>query len=178
MAVLVEGISVVVLRSAIAAYYPGGVSGFVTNAPNRTLCADDTVVRVGFMSPADVHDFVERLGRLGFIFQRDGSAADIVVVDQREGPTTPCRWLVFECVDLGTGGTVGTARHVESKDESIAFPDGWTFEQSLSKTYGFVPLGKTRRLRFIRRDANLEIYEDLETGKTVYIGRTMGLDVQ
>lgn len=177
MAVLIEGISVVVLRSAIEACYPNGLSGFIANVPNRTVCADDTIVRLGFMSRVDVHDVIERLSRLGLTFLRDGSAADMVVVDQNEGPTTPCNWLVFERVDLGAGALVGTARHVESRDARIALPEGWQFEQSLTKTHGFVPSGQLRKLRFVRRDANLDVYEDLGTGKIVYIGRTMGLDV-
>ena len=58
MAVLVEAISVVVRRDAIGARYPGGWRGFLSIVPNSTLCADDDLVRVGFMAPPDVEAFI------------------------------------------------------------------------------------------------------------------------
>ena len=57
MAVLVEGISVIVRRDAIESKYDGGWDTFVDNVPNATLCADDEIARVGFMGPADVEAF-------------------------------------------------------------------------------------------------------------------------
>lgn len=51
MAVLVEGISAVIRRKAIDAKLAGGWPRFVAEVPNATLCADDNLARVGFMSP-------------------------------------------------------------------------------------------------------------------------------
>jgi hypothetical protein len=36
---------------------------------------------------------VERLESLGIVHQRDGRAADLVVVDQIHGPTSQCDWI-------------------------------------------------------------------------------------
>jgi hypothetical protein len=72
MAVLVEAISVIVRRARLEAIYPGGWEGFVRDCPNRTLCADANLVRVGFMTPAGVQEWVERLTAAGLEFIRDG----------------------------------------------------------------------------------------------------------
>jgi len=61
MAVLVEGISVVGRKSAIAAKYPRGLEGFRSGIPNATFCEDDQLVRVGFISPDDARDYVGHL---------------------------------------------------------------------------------------------------------------------
>ncbi len=58
MAVLVEGISLVVRLEALQEKIPGGWEAFRSSVPNSTLCADGEVARVGFMSPADVEAFV------------------------------------------------------------------------------------------------------------------------
>jgi hypothetical protein len=65
MAVLVEAISVVLRRASIARSYPGGWDGFVEAVPNTTLCYDDDIARVGFMSPPDVERYVTDLQRCG-----------------------------------------------------------------------------------------------------------------
>jgi len=65
MAVLVEAISVIVRRKAIDHSYPGGWDAFVAEVPNKTLCADDQLARVGFMTPQDVQNFIRALGDRG-----------------------------------------------------------------------------------------------------------------
>jgi hypothetical protein len=54
VAVLVEATSVIVRRGKLEAAYSGGWSGFVADCPNKTLCADRHIARIGFMSPLDV----------------------------------------------------------------------------------------------------------------------------
>jgi hypothetical protein len=53
MTVLVEAISVIIRRKAIDKNFPGGWDDFVKDVPNQTLCADDKLAQVGFMSPQD-----------------------------------------------------------------------------------------------------------------------------
>ena len=54
MAVLIEAISVVVRADELLKKFPGGWDAFKSIVPNQTLCADNEIVRVGFMSPQDV----------------------------------------------------------------------------------------------------------------------------
>jgi hypothetical protein len=49
MAVLIEGLSVVVRCASIEAKHPGGHTAFACEVPNGTLCADGELARVGFM---------------------------------------------------------------------------------------------------------------------------------
>jgi hypothetical protein len=137
MAVLVEALSVIVRRELITRRYPGGWPGFVADAANQTLCADCELARIGFMHPDDVGACVRRLEGVGFVFLDDnGSTPDTVVVDQREGPTTPCSWIEFFRQEV-PGGSVAAARLVGSADRTLTCPDDWEFEDSLSRRLPF-----------------------------------------
>jgi hypothetical protein len=173
MAVLVEGISVVIRRDVIAARYPGGWDGFVRNVPNRTLCADAAVARVGFMTPTDVEHFVAGLERHGFRFIVDESAIDLAVVDQAKGPTSACEWLSFGFGEIAPGQRVAGAALVGSAEKALVMPDGWKYEGSLSQKFTFVPTGEEKeRLKFLCRQNDVDVFLDLVTGKKVYCGRT------
>lgn len=150
MAVLVEAISVIVRRDAINKRFTGGWRGFLNTVPNNTLCADDDLARVGFMSPPDVEEFVRHLERAGLVFTSNGKALDIAVVDQMRGPTVPAEWLEFAHLALsGNGGQVAACwlfegpriaagTHMSAKGGSLATPEGWTYEDSLSANFKFV----------------------------------------
>lgn len=101
MAVLVEAISVVVRCDSIDARYSGGRKRFLSIVPNDTLCTDDDLVRVGFMSPSEVEAFIRQLEKDGLTFTRKGQAVDIAVVDQKRGPTIQAKWLEFAHLTLG-----------------------------------------------------------------------------
>ena len=68
MAVLIEAISVVVRADVLLQKFPGGWEAFKSIIPNQTLCADNEIVRVGFMSPQDVESFVKKLQDAGLEF--------------------------------------------------------------------------------------------------------------
>jgi hypothetical protein len=178
MSVLIEAISVVVLRETIARRYDGGWPSFVANAVNRTLCADSEVARLGFMHPDDVSAYVAHLERRGFVFLGPtGEAVDIVVVDQLEGPTTPCRWIEFFHQELPNGGVVSAARLRGSQEKGLFCPDGWTFEHSLSKEHTFIPgTDLPKNMAFTGVEGNTFTIVDEVTGEELYIGRTSTLD--
>jgi hypothetical protein len=171
MAVLIEGISVVVRRSRIDVLYPGGWDAFVSDCPNRTLCADEDLARVGFMDPTDVEAFVKRLESFGFVYCRDAEAVDLAVVDQQQGPATACSWLEFGHVQLG-GHRVAACRAAGSKDPTLITPNGWIYERSLSANFSFLPRAEAdRQLRFLRHEHNVDVFLHLPTGREVYVGR-------
>jgi hypothetical protein len=61
----------------------------------------------------------------------------------------------------------------DPRTEPVGTPRGWSYEQSLSRDFGFVPEGRLKeRLRFVGTTGGMDIYEDLETGRTVYVGRS------
>jgi uncharacterized protein YdhG (YjbR/CyaY superfamily) len=191
MAVLVEAISVIVRRDAIDARFCGGWREFLEAIPNRTFCADGELVRVGFMSPPDVEGFVRRLESGGLTFVRNGKAIDIAVVDQMCGPTVPAEWLEFARLPLGdTGGEVAACwlyegprfaggPHMPAREMTIATPDGWTYEGSLSADFKFVGNAEMdEKLKFLRHEEGTDVYLDLSTGKEVYVGRTQSLTLK
>ncbi len=174
MAVLVEATSVIVRREKLEAAYPGGWAGFVADCPNKTLCADHHLARIGFMSPVDVEGLVRHLEVIGLVFLRDGATVDIAVVDQMRGPTRRCDWLEWGHVDI-EGGRVATCRLVGDAENRLITPDGWQHGKSLSASYGFIPNGAERKsLKFLRHDNGLDVYLSRLTGKEVFIGRVYG----
>lgn len=184
MAVLVEAISVIVRRDAINARFSGGWRQFLATVPNSTLCSDEDLARVGFMSPPDIEAFVRRLEKGGLTFVRDGQAVDIAVVDQMRGPTMPAEWLEFARLSLGgtenkvaacwlfEGPRIAAGIHMPSKGMTLATPDGWTYEESLSANFKFVENEDMQeKLNFLRHEDGTDVYLDRSTGKEVYVGR-------
>jgi hypothetical protein len=138
VAVLIEAISVVVRLSDVKEKYPGGWEQFVRDTPQDMLCADSHVARVGFLEMAEAQAFVNSLTTHGLAFQTDGHSADIAVVDQATGPTTPVDWLEFGIVPF-LDGAVTVARMVGDSENMLMTPDGWKFERSLSRAAGLTP---------------------------------------
>ena len=55
----------------------------------------------------------------------------------------------------------------------LATPEGWTYENSLSKQFKFVNNdGLNKDMIFLGRENGLDVYLDLNTGKKLYLGRT------
>lgn len=165
MSVLAEAISVIIPCSVLESKYPGGAAQYARDCPNATYCVDDHLTRVGFMAPADVRSFVERLQQVGLVHTRDGQAVDLVIVDQVQGPTA-CNWLEggrhpdgYSAVWLA--GTVpGWLSH----------PKGWKIRQSAELHFSANDKAESRFLG-LSRDGNLETVLDFKTGKQVYVGR-------
>lgn len=140
MAILIEGVCVVVRRPAIDLRFPGGWPGFVETAPEGALCADRDLARLSFMDPKDMADFIRSLEALGFAFMEDGEAVDLVVVDQTKGIAGLCDWAEFGLVALGGDPSkrVAACRSVGTEEKVLMTPDGWSYEGSLSQT-GSIP---------------------------------------
>lgn len=174
MAVLIEAISVVIRADAILTKFPGGWDGFKRIVPNQTLCADNELVRVGFMTPDDVKSFVRKLQASRLEFLQDGKAIDIAVVDQMRGPTAQCDWLEFGHASLSDAGErVAAGRLSGGQSREVVMPPGWTFEGSLSSTFAFVPNESAAKgMKYLRHENGVDVYLNPITGKEMYVGRT------
>jgi hypothetical protein len=174
MPVLVEAISVIIRIQAIRDKYPGGWDSFVRSVPNATLCYDDELARVGFMSPNDCESYVENLELGGhLVYVKDGKCEDIAVADQQQGCYKACDWAEFRQVELEPGETVFAARLKGCSSQRLYFPADWEYEKSLSRKFTFVPVRKMdQSMRFVRHEANCDVYLDLSTGKETLVGRT------
>jgi len=63
-----------VRRDSIDARYSVGWQRFLIAVSNNTLCADDDLVRVGFISPTDVNAFIRQLEKDGITFAHNRQA--------------------------------------------------------------------------------------------------------
>lgn len=175
MAVLIEGLCVVVKVNAIATKHAGGTKAFTAEVPNALLCADGELARVGFMTPDDARKYVEHLERRGLKYLENRNAVDIVVVDQRTGPVVACDWVMFGRVgwDKDPKRPVAVCRAHPTQVTQIVAPKGWTFERSLSAQHVFVENGKIPpNLKLVRQEDGLDVYKDAETGQEFYVARS------
>ena len=154
MAVLCEAISVVARSDRVLEAFCS-FDEFKDIVPNKTLCADNEVVRVGFIVPNDVKKFVATLETKGLRFLEEGSSVDMVVVDQMRGPTMPCDWIEFGHVEL-SGNRIAVAQLAGSQLKQVITPLGWKFESSLSQSFSFVPTrAEDKSPRFLRHERGL-----------------------
>ena len=178
MAVLAEFISVIVQCETIEARYPGGWGGYTKDVPNKTICNDEYLARVGFMAPYDVDKYISRLQNLGFEFVRDGKAIDVCVVDQFQGPTARCDWLEYLHMDISQGGEtlcVAVCRKAGDQRNDVYTPRSWSFQDRLSQKCKFIPNGKDDRLELIGHKNGVDVFRDRTTGEVFYMGRTSPL---
>ena len=138
--------------------------------PNNTLCSDNEVARVGFMTPQDCEAFVDLLESHGLTFLRDGQSQDIAVAVQDSGLTAPCDWLEVGQIELNQ--TVTAARLKGTTIQNVFCPANWTYEKSLSRQYPVAPVENDEKsLKFLRHEGKLDVYLDLSSGQEVFVGR-------
>jgi hypothetical protein len=174
MPVLVEAHSVIIRCDALHGTYPGGWERFVADAPNRTLCSDGELARVGFMAPADSGAFIRHLVRCGLRHCGDDTAPDIAEAFQLSGLRVPCDWLEFGRMAMnGCGASVGFCRLQGGSSRHLATPAPWKYEGSLSQTFGFFPSDEVNvGLTFLRHENGMDVYYDSLAGSEVFVGRT------
>jgi hypothetical protein len=173
----VEAISVIVRTDVLHEKFPGGWVAFRTGVPNRTLCSDDEIARVGFMTPADAEAYANDLSAYDIRYVVNGMARDLVVVDQLRGPMVVCDWIEFGHINLhgDPNRRVAACRKKGSQVKQVILPPDWKFESSLTATYGFVPTKHVDcSLRFLRQQDGLDVYLNELTGEEVFLGRTSG----
>jgi tetratricopeptide (TPR) repeat protein len=169
MAVLVEGISVIARRDRLDELFPGGSEQYIADCPNATACADNYLVRIGFMGPDGVRGLVRRLESLGFVhLDAEGNAQDLVVVDQLRGSMSKCDWIEYGQVEIG-GNRVAIARLAGDPAARMIAPPGWTYEESLTHKHRFVPLEQANSsLKFLHYKDGMHIYFDPTSHQRFY----------
>lgn len=143
MPVLLEALSVVIRAEALLTRFQGGWEAFVQAVPNRTLCADGHLARVGFLTAEEAKDYCAELEAKGILgLSESGEATDYAVVDQMRGHLAPCAWLelgLVTCVEDGReagqvlAGRLKDAPYEGDADSKVVTPEGWTWGQSLTK---------------------------------------------
>lgn len=168
----------------------GGWDSFLQQIPNKTMCDDGELIRVGFMNADDAGKYCMELELLGLSFRFDGFK-DVAQVEQEKGIASPCDWLKFTQIKLEDyePGLVNICilkspmEQAMSDDVlilrgdpptmSLALPSNWHYEQSLSNTGKKVSAEDLlQKYEYLRSEGNVQVYLDLETNKEVYLGRT------
>ena len=175
MAVLIEGISVIIKRKSIEKKYSGGWDSFLNCIPNNTFCADDELVRIGFMIPDDVKKYINSLEENNLKYLENEKAIDLIVVDQLHGSTLKCNWIEIGFINLDDNLNIKVkcCRLKNSKLNQLLTPDGWQYDGSLSNQFGFIPNGEVHKsLKYLRNENGYDVYLNILTNKEVYVGRT------
>lgn len=173
MAVLIEGISVIVRVTTVEASYPGGLAAYAADCPNATFCTDGVLTRVGFMSPADTGEFIARLEAAGLEFHDGTEFVDIAVVDQETGPTSACAWLEYREFELA----IPAAHLADTEPGELCVPADWSHEECLLTDHIFTPLDEVPgRFVHLWRQDGVNAYWDNERGCVTYRGEAFPHD--
>ncbi len=176
MAVLVEGISVVLKCISMQGAYRGGLPQFASEVPNSSLCSDGEVACVRFMNPDDVRKYVGLLESRG-LKRLDASnrSLDLVVIDQVQGFLSPCDWAEFGTTHWKNDSRcpIAVCRLINSALTKVFVPAGWDFDRSLSASYRFFEGGALPdTVKFVRSETGLDVYRDEATGQELFVGRS------
>jgi len=175
MAVLIEGISVIIKRKSIEEKYSGGWDSFLNCIPNKTFCYDDELVRIGFMVPDDVKKYINSLEENNLTYIEKGRAIDLVVVDQLRNSIVNSNWIEIGFINLDDDldKKVKCCKLKDSKLNQLLTPDGWQYDGSLSNQFGFIPNAEIHKsLKYLRNENGYDVYLNILTNKEVYVGRT------
>lgn len=175
MSVLVEGYSVIIQAQEIEAKWHGGLKQFAKEVPNKTLCLDGSLVRVGFMVYADAINYSKSLEKNHIMEASNEEAQGYVFISQLEGPKTKPGWLEIDYLEKAADPSVKvlTCRLTGDTEPGLSAPIGWKYEGSLSEKPNYITNEEAeQRLERIRRRDGLEVYYDKKTRKQVFVGRT------
>lgn len=163
MAVLIQGVSVIVRNATLDAKYDGRRIGYQRDCPNGTFCADEHLCRIGFMVQRDAEVFVAHLAAKGLTPSRGGVAEDVAILDALKGPLRPCSWLV--CGRLGNW-TVAWLAGTPHGD--LHAPPGWNADEKMQ----YITADDVKEhLEFVRTQDGVDVYRVKTTGQELYVGR-------
>jgi len=161
MAVLIEAYSVVIKGDSLLNKWPGGWKAFESAVPNKTLCTDGSLVRVGFMVYQDAIEYCRTLGVNNLVAVTKEKDGDYVLVGQLEGPMFKPEWLKFEHMEKAKDDTkkIAVCRLVGDTKPGLSAPIGWKYDGSLSDKPNFASREEAeQRLEKIRRRDGVEVY--------------------
>lgn len=169
MAILIEGISIVIRRNALEKHIDDFIiaekfnpwwmaldsytdNTLVCISNQNPSCADNLEIEDGdvFIFPNCITGVIEALERTGCTFMKDGQAIDIAIVDSISGILTPVSWLNFTRISINDGeGEVGACwSHndaIPSDGLSLSASKYWGYTDSPSKKdYEAIQLEKSK----------------------------------
>lgn len=176
MAILIEGISVVIRCRSIVEKASGGVAEFMKAMPNKTLWSDGELACVHFMTPHDTKIYVDFLIGQGLVYRdAGGMPVDLVIIDQNRGPMVPCDWVDFGHTDWDKNPRqrVAVCCLRPTKNPVLVAPEGWNYAESLTANGRFVAGDEIPpNLEFVQHEAGVDVLRDRETGQKFFVSRS------
>ena len=166
MAIYCEAISVIIRQSTVESVLGITTAEIIRRFPGGSIWFDENLIRFGFMAPQDAGVWIRQLEDLGLVFydQIDSGfrSRDIVVVDQRYGPTCECAWIESEIRD-----------GIRWAWESGKSPGSFDQPADLSeRNMRYVPLSESTELPWSSDfSSQLDSTIDQVSGATGYVGR-------
>ncbi|MCA9178624.1 MAG: tetratricopeptide repeat protein [Planctomycetales bacterium] len=144
----------------------GGLEAFIEWVPNSTFCHDEQLARCSFMDSSDALEFIDGLFLRG-LETKSLEAPDVTLANGMTGQVKPaCDWL-----QVAQYKARWIAWRTGEEVTSISAPRGWNPEQP-PEFEQMSHEDAAQRLQFLRRDENVEVFLDRDTGREVFVGRT------
>ncbi len=174
MAVLIEGLNVIVRCETASRLYPDGVQGMARDCPNNTFCTDGSLARIGFMSIADARRFIANLEGYGLTYSVNGECMDIALASAEEGVEWNCRWFGID--QHPKGYFFGWMAGKDPGD--VAAPSGHDLDDYERKIHYISNEDLKKYFEFLGEENGVREYLDRRNGQKLYIGRTTSLDAE
>ena len=171
MSILVEAISVVILRSALERKYPGGAAAFICllasrrSLEHRYVCSDSHLVCLSYFTPDAADRGAELLADAGLTDIQDNEFIDFAIVDQHYGPTLQCPWLAWHREPDG----FTRAWLAGELPGGLSTPEGWTPDHAHRIRRIDIREIPNRALKLAEEDG-VETWLDFTTGR-ITVGR-------
>jgi hypothetical protein len=135
MAVLVEGVCLLLRCEAVEKRYPGGVAALAEACTAEAVCADDDLMALTFEDSDAAEDYLAELEQLGFRHLYNDMAVDAVLADPHLGPVSPCGWAEYGQaeIDADPNKRVALCAMPGTDIGDLCVPKGWKYKGSLSE---------------------------------------------
>lgn len=142
MAVLVEGVCLLLRCDAVTRLYPGGVAALAEACTADAVCADDELMALTFQDSDAAEDYLAELEQYGFRHLVNDMAVDAVLADPHIGPISPCGWAEYgqATVDSDPTRRVALCAMPGTDVDELCVPKGWRFRGSLSEALALADL--------------------------------------
>lgn len=135
MAVLVEGVCLLLRCETVTRLYPGGVKALAEACTAEAVCADDDLMALTFDDSDAAEDYLGELEEYGFRHLVHDMAMDAVLADPHLGPVSPCGWAEYgqATVEGDPAKRVALCAMPGTDHEQLCVPKGWRFRGSRSE---------------------------------------------
>jgi hypothetical protein len=135
MAVLVEGVCLLLRCDSVNRLYPGGVAALADECTAQAVCADEELMALTFEDSDAAEEYLAELEQYGFRHLHNDMAVDAVLADPHLGPISPCGWAEYgqAAIDSDETKRVAICSMPGAEVSDLCVPKGWRFKGSLSE---------------------------------------------